>query len=114
LISIGARTTTRCYTPLDALSCVALPPFVIQSSRFKISLQGEHSCRWLKEDDGGREATEILKNVSMTPAKASIAFVCSNMCNEKISRKRTGEMQGGGGALQKSEVEEVELHPQFV
>jgi len=68
----------------------------------KISLQGEHSCRWLKKEDDGKEAGEILKLVSISKAKASLAFVCSDICNEKVKdTKRAGGSGSGEGASKK-------------
>ncbi len=62
-------------------------------------MQGEHSCRYLKESDGGTEAANLFVAVAMTPAKKSLAMVCNTRCNEKVNvnLKAGGKRLAAGG-----------------
>jgi hypothetical protein len=65
------------------------------------SLQGEHSCHWLKKKEGGVESSELFKTTAMSIGKKSIAMVCSHKCNENVSGKRPGTDDPGGAAQKK-------------
>jgi len=50
----------------------------------------------MKDEDNGREAADLFRTAKMCVTKESLAFVCSNACNEK-TRKRISTETGGAG-----------------
>jgi hypothetical protein len=54
----------------------------------------------MKTEDNGREAKDLFRTAPMCVTKESLAFVCSNACNEK-TRKRISTEVGGGSKRKK-------------
>jgi hypothetical protein len=59
-----------------------------------VVVQGECSCRFLKEKSGSITSAVLYLQAGMSETKGSLATVCSTACNEK-TQKRPGATGGG-------------------
>jgi hypothetical protein len=73
------------------------------------SLQGEHSCRWLKKDEGGVESAELFKTTAMSIGKKSITMVSFHKYQENVGGKRPGSVDQGGAAQKKKEASSLNV-----